>query len=79
MTLGEDAVLAAQILFGGRSAQKEKFQSYSGYATEYNQVIVQGSSLKGKNAFNNEAPGNAEILSRAGIWGLKDGMPRRIL
>ena len=69
VTLGEDAVLAAQILFGGRSAQKEKFQSYSGYATEYNQVIVQGSSLKGKNAFNNEAPGNAEILSRAGIWG----------
>lgn len=67
--LGNDSVIGAQIMFGGRSAQKETFQSYKGFLTNYNEVLIQGSSLKDKNALEIQSPGKAEILSRAGIWG----------
>lgn len=67
--LAKNAVLAAQIIFGGRSAQQEKKESYSGYETNFNRVYIEGSSLKDKNAFSDKNAGNGEILSRAGIWG----------
>ena len=49
--------------FGAGLLTKEKFQSYSGYATEYNQVIVQGSSLKGKTHLMTKRLGNTERYS----------------
>lgn len=67
--LGNNSVIGAQIMFGGRSAQKETFKSYKGFSTNYNEVLIQGYSLKDKNALELQSPGKAEILSRAGIWG----------
>lgn len=69
VTMGKGSVISAQIMFGGRSAQKELKQSYKGYSTTFNEVYINGSSLTGINAFDNKTVGTADIVSRAGIWG----------
>ena len=69
VNLGKNALLASQIIFGGRSAQKETYASYKGFATDYNRVYINGSTLLEKNAFADTDPGQAELVSRAGIWG----------
>lgn len=69
VTMGKDSVISAQIMFGGRSAQKELTKSYKGYSTTFNEVYIHGSTLKGIKAFEDQSAGKADITSRAGIWG----------
>ena len=72
VTFNLGSTLFSQIIFGGRSAQRESVKAYTGSETDENSVVLMGNTLKGKNAFSYEDPstsGNAEMIMRAGIWG----------
>lgn len=78
INLNSTSLLMAQIVFGGRSAQKEGEKAYTGYATDGNSVVVKGgfSIPDGVNVIDYYQSKKSELLdlspelvSRAGIWG----------
>lgn len=76
--LNSDSLLMAQIVFGGRSAQKEGANAYTGYSTDGNTIAIKGGLLipdnvkltdyyqSNKQELLEKSP---ELVSRAGIWG----------
>lgn len=67
-------MIMTRIVFGGRSAQKENWIAEEGYQTNYNQVLVNGTTLKGKSdwvfdANFSEKDYTPELISRSGVWG----------
>lgn len=76
--LNSDSLLMAQIVFGGRSAQKEGANAYTGYSTDGNTIAIKGGLFipdnvkltdyyqSNKQELLNKSP---ELVSRAGIWG----------
>lgn len=76
--LNSDSLLMAQIVFGGRSAQKEGAKAYTGYSTDGNTIAIKGGLLipdnvkltdyyqSNKQELLKKSP---ELVSRAGIWG----------
>lgn len=78
INFADNAFLFSQIVFGGRSAQKEGVKSYTGYATDQNFVVLQGSSLRGKKLSQiNGAALQADMAIRAGIWGAEGWQTNR--
>lgn len=64
VNFGKDSTLFSQIIFGGRSAQRESVKAYTGSETNNNSVVLIGNTLKNKNAFSYKdasKSGNAEI------------------
>ena len=78
INLNPTSLLMAQIVFGGRSAQKEGEKAYTGYSTDGNSVVVKGgfSIPDGVNVIDYYQSEKSrllklspELVSRAGIWG----------
>lgn len=72
ITFNSGSTLYSQIIFGGRSAQKEGVKAYTGSSTDNNKITMIGKALEGKNAFtfdNTSGKTPAEMVMRAGIWG----------
>ena len=73
INFGKDSTLYSQIIFGGRSAQREGVKAYIGSQTNYNEITINGNTLAGtgQNAFKINDPSSlrGEMVMRAGIWG----------